>query len=135
MQLRCRHRLGKDLSKRYLLIGYTEESILHLTVGKDYLAVAISLWRGCLQVLVSDDNELPNWFPIECFDLINRYLPVDWLFCYYDGADLQALWGYRTLVEDYQHYDALLSRDRSAIAVFNDEIRKRRVAMHNSEMP
>jgi hypothetical protein len=123
MRLRVRRKSGKDLSNRYLLIGYTEESVLHLTVGKEYVALAISLWRSCLQVLVSDDNELPNWYPVECFDLLDGRMPGSWLFRCYDGTDLEALWGYPTLVLEDDHYDQLLSRNESAMRIFSDELR------------
>jgi hypothetical protein len=102
-------------------LGYTDQSVLHVTVGREYFVFAISMWRGILQVLLSDDNGLPNWYPMECFSVTDEHLPDDWLFAFYgrdESADLQALWGYADLIHDDEHYDLLLERDESAMNIF-----------------
>ncbi|MGA7237067.1 MAG: hypothetical protein WBY44_15375 [Bryobacteraceae bacterium] len=124
VQTHCEKNSIAGLPPKYLDAGFTTRSVLHITVDKDYAVFGMAVWKDTLRILISDDNGLPNWYPIELFSVKDARLPDDWLFAFFgndESSHLQALWGYRNLVIDEQHYDALVERDERALAIFAQE--------------
>jgi hypothetical protein len=130
MQVRCNANRGRDLPRKYLSLGYTEHSVFNVNVGSVYTVFGMSIWKDALHVLLSDDNGLPNWHPIELFTVLDGRVPDDWLFCAYgdNDSDLKALWGYADLVRNDGHYDALLEREGEALSLFRLEQARRSLA-------
>ncbi|WP_155359572.1 hypothetical protein [Acrocarpospora macrocephala] len=83
----------------------------------------MALWANGLTVLIVDDNDRPNWKPIELFDVVDGSIPDDWEFTTVgiEGSSVRALWGYPTLIRDIGHHDALVDRDKTAWRIFLDE--------------
>ncbi len=107
----------------YLRLGYTTGSEFSVVVDKEYEVFAMSLWCGAIQVLLADEYHLPNWFPLEIFELCNLKLPGDWFYAasLHNTGGLQSLWGYERLITDPSHYDGLLERDPDALRHFYEE--------------
>jgi hypothetical protein len=126
MRVRCTANTGKVLTSKYLS-GNTKQSVFHVTVEKEYLVFAIAVYRGATLLLLSDDNGLPNWYPIDLFTISDAKIPPDWfsaIYAHNEGA-LQFLQGYERIVKDESHYDALLERSEEALVVFEKEREKR----------
>jgi len=109
------------------LHGNTTESIFHVVVGKEYLVFAMAIWMTHVSVLLSDENHLPNWYPLELFSVADPRLPNDWLFAedLRNEYGLQAVWGYERLVQEPSHYDALLERIPEELKYFYIEEQRR----------
>ncbi|GAA0981985.1 hypothetical protein GCM10009555_051090 [Acrocarpospora macrocephala] len=124
MRLSCIGTTGSDLPARTLEgSGNTRFSRFNVTVGREYVARAMALWANGLTVLIVDDNDRPNWKPIELFDVVDGSIPDDWEFTTVgiEGSSVRALWGYPTLIRDIGHHDALVDRDKTAWRIFLDE--------------
>lgn len=108
-------------------LAYNQSAVIHLSVDTEYAVCAMSIYAGALMVLVSDDTGLPNWYPVQLFRVIDSRIPGDWRFASYgESRHLQALWGYDEMIEDEQHYDAILSRDPDALEEFFSRSGQRR---------
>lgn len=131
MRVTCRFNLGKALPSKYLELGYTEESMFDVSIGKEYPVFAMALWKSVLLLLLSDEHELPNWYPVELFSVSAPRLPQGWFFAAYQEHPhaVEAAWGYERLVCDVSHWEALLERDPDALKVFFQE----RVARQQEE--
>ncbi len=106
------------LDERHAKVGYTAESRIDLDKGAEYEVCAMAVWNGLIMYLVFDRTELPNWYPVELFSVSDHTLPPDWSADVYGPREqLQAIWGYREIVLDENHYDALIERDPAAIEI------------------
>ena len=123
MRVTCTSNLGKALPSKYFDLGYTEESVFDVSVGKEYPVFGIALWKSTLLLLLSDEYDLPNWHPIELFSVSDSRLDDSWLFAAYDRHphEVDAVWGYERLVRDVSYWEALLERDPDALKAFFQE--------------
>ena len=129
MKVSCIANSGKSLPGAYLSHGYFAESVFRIAIGKEYLVFGMALWDSRLMVLLSDEDDLPNWYPVELFSLVDPRLPTDWM-CNVNMKNeggLKAVWGYESLVLDDEHHDALQERESGALEIFQNE-RNRRLA-------
>ncbi|GIM88106.1 hypothetical protein Sar04_48420 [Salinispora arenicola] len=117
MEVACVADTAKHLPANTL--AYNRDAAMHLTIGKSYRAGGMSVYAGSIMVLICDDSQMPNWYPMQLFEVSHSRLPGNWHFAAYgDSSHLQALWGYRELVLDDAHYDSLLERDPEALRIF-----------------
>jgi hypothetical protein len=122
MTVVCSTNLAKNLASPTLRVRYPDQTVFDLIDGKTYPVYSISLWGNDLYVLLSDENDLPNWYPIELFSVCNSRIDSDWEFsCFPNDGHLRALWGYAQMINDENHYDALLERDADAVRIFVTE--------------
>lgn len=126
MKVKCRANSGKALTPKYLALGDTPQTVFHVAIEKEYKVFAVAVYRGVVLLLLSDEDELPNWYPVDLFSMSHGRIPEEWFSAMYPGNDdgLQFLMGYPRIVSDESHYDALLERDPSAIEAFRLEKRK-----------
>ncbi|MEU3850525.1 hypothetical protein [Streptomyces sp. NPDC029554] len=96
------------------------------TADRSYGVLGVSRHEGRLMVLVRDDHRLPVWTELSDFEVDDPELHAGWrVDASLPGEGvLQFLAGYRELVEDSEHYDALLEREPGALAVFEDRWRQ-----------
>lgn len=131
MKVTCIENSGKFLSEKALMLGNTVETIFELEIGTNYFVYGIIIWKGVLHYLVIDqEGNLPSWYPAEIFHVSNNLLPLEWYFNYYSELDhdISAIWGYKELVVDEDHFDNLIERESEAIKVFL----KRKVELEES---
>jgi hypothetical protein len=126
MKVTCFANTGQVLTPRSLPLGNTPETVFPVRIGKEYQVFALSVYKGAFLVLLSDEDNLPNWFPIDLFACSDPRLPSHW-FCRvfpdsYDG--LQILIGYERLVTDELHYDGLLEREPGSLRSFAEQIER-----------
>lgn len=108
------------------------ESAYPLTPGKRYAVVGMDIAETVFRFLVRNDSGDAMFAPAGMFDLVEAPIPAGWLFAlgsgiHASGRDLWtdpvvATWGYRELVEDPEHFSALIEDDPNAVAVFDREI-------------
>lgn len=123
MIVRCVRNQGESPpATEYRGLYYTESTTFDVKPGRDYVVHAMALFNYGLIVLLADETERPNWYPIELFEVLDDSLPADWHVAFTGGGegDLQALWGYRALIEDPTHYEGLIEREPSAMRDFWD---------------
>lgn len=88
----------------------------HLTIGKEYDVYAVSVYKGCMCLLVivdhGDESFMPSWF----FEIVERTVPKDWQINLFDDGDyLQGLIGPEFIVRDAESYDALINEEPEAV--------------------
>ncbi|WP_069814759.1 hypothetical protein [Streptomyces sp. TP-A0874] len=104
-----------------MILRYREGGDGSLTVAREYEAFGLSQYSGRFHALVRDDHALPNWVPLADCSVVDPAVPADWLIDSIGPEDggLQVLIGYPELVDDPDHYDALLEREPAALQTFS----------------
>lgn len=107
------------------------ESAYPLTPGRQYAVVGMSITKTVLHVLVEEDRGNARFTPADLFDVIESALPPGWRFSLGSGVRASGwnLWSdpvvatgaYPELVEDPEHFAALVGGDPQAVAVFARE--------------
>jgi hypothetical protein len=121
MKVRCISVAVNELhGKNWMPVDYSKGAMLQLDVV--YTVYGVSLWKNSLNYLiVPQEATLPNWYPSELFVVTEELLHPETYFKYFGKDDvrgLQALWSYREMVTDFNHYVDLIERDAEAIKTF-----------------
>ena len=131
MIARCIFNSGSDLSNPARDSFYTEHTVFHLVVGKEYVVVGLGIFETVLVALVCDETGKPGWLPVGLFEFDVSSMPSDWEFALYDGVAASggdslnrwvARWGYHELVADKTHSDGLVERNPHDLEVFYREL-------------
>lgn len=87
--------------------------------------------------LICNDDNLPEWVPLEIFSIETQKIPDNWYFSSTPAEQLglQAIWGYQRIVVDTNHYDALLERDPLELRYFYEEHEKILQEINNTHLP
>lgn len=121
MKVQCLYTDGSHLSQEYYLIGYTKQSKFDTTAGSEYSVYAVSVWNRCLMYLICDDFNVPNWYPAGSFKVVQKRIPKTWQFMYFNNDEyMDMIMGYPKIVEDREHYVALVEREPNALSIFNE---------------
>ncbi|WP_146134774.1 hypothetical protein [Actinopolyspora mortivallis] len=77
-------------------------------------------------ILIVDDDQWPDWYPFDMFELIDNSLPVDWEVgnLKNDEGENWVFFGYPEMVQDEDHHDLLIERDISALRIFFGYVEK-----------
>jgi hypothetical protein len=123
MRVACQSNRGTSLSSKFL-VGDTIHSEFHVNVGKEYDVFGVSVYRGATYLLLLGEDRLPDWYPIDLFSIADPSIPDNWFSAIFAENDpiLQFLMGYKTLIFDEGHYDALLEREARALNIFLEEV-------------
>jgi hypothetical protein len=129
MRVICKDNTAIVLPPKYFLAfpGDSDASIYHVTVGTEYPVFGMALRQQVIILLLMDDTNKPNWYPVDFFSVTEPKLPADWFFSKEVANEhgIDALWGYELLASDPKHYGALIERDPGALRLFEDERRRR----------
>ncbi|UTR15006.1 phosphoribosylaminoimidazole synthetase [Salipaludibacillus sp. LMS25] len=122
MKVRCLSNNGRGLTKKALSIGNSIETQYSLENDKIYTVYGINVWDEVMHYLVlGKDENFPSWYPAELFEVVENVLPYEWYFNYY-GEDsvtgVLAIWGYKELVLDTNHYIELIEREKNELNIF-----------------
>lgn len=122
MKVICRANKGNALSKKALSLGNSVASEFELEIGISYIVYGICIFEDVLHYLIiGKDENFPSWYPAELFHVSDNILPIEFYFNFF-GYDseigVSAIWGYKELVFDKQHYINLIERESEAITVF-----------------
>jgi hypothetical protein len=121
MKVKCIANMGDGLSKQSIQVGRSLDSSFHLRIGEIYPVYGINQWRNTLNYLTMNRaNSMPIWSPAELFVVLDEKLPEDWYFNYLGHTEdlLNAVWGYKELVLNPQHYDGLMGESKKDLELF-----------------
>lgn len=121
MRILCTANNADSLSEKHFEGGYTSSSAFDLEVGKEYVVYGIILWKDLLSYLVMGEGMFPHWYPSELFRVTRSELPQGWYFVRFnedEGFEVNAIWGYKELVDKEDHFDDLSNLEKSAIDIF-----------------
>ncbi|MBB5980414.1 hypothetical protein [Kribbella solani] len=115
---------GRDLPAEYSGLYFTRDSRFDLVLAAEYDVFGFALYNSGLIVLIVDSTNLPNWYPIDMFEIEDGRIPAGWSFSPRAGgtAGMAALWGYSRLAGDEAFSEALTVHEDAALTVFWDEI-------------
>lgn len=86
------------------------------------MVYAIRIIKGFLHYLTLDKYAtLPFWSPAPLFDIFDNTLPLEWYYNFFGYGEqhyITAIWGYKEMVFDEAHHDALIEREDEAIRIF-----------------
>jgi len=121
MIVECVRDKGWDVPADHRGPPLTAQVVFYLTVNQTYRVHGLALYNGGLCVLLLNDTELPNWYPVEAFTVVDSRLSTGWRFVLRDKvgyAGIQALWGYPELIENPNHFSELAELETSALTSF-----------------
>ena len=127
MKVICKANKGKDLPEKYLNNGYYPKTKLSITIGEKYTVLGIMLSGDIISVLIKDDDKSPFWHPFEAFEFTTLKIPDDWYFVYKPENpyyDINAIWGYKDLIEKTEHNNKLIEGNKEARVIFEKELLK-----------
>jgi hypothetical protein len=116
---------GRDLSITSLNNQYHNiEEEFQLKIGDIYITYGIGMMLETIYYLTFDKWEnVPFWTPAELFEIVDFRLPQEWYFVFYGYAEkrmnvVNALWGYKEMATNRDHYIQLIEREPDAMAIF-----------------
>jgi hypothetical protein len=121
MKVKCISNMGDGLSKQSIKAGRNLDSSFHLKIGDVYVVYGINQWRNTLNYLTMNKaDSMPIWSPAELFEVVDEKIPADWYFKYLGHTEnlLNAIWGYKELAMNPQHYDGVIGEDKKDLALF-----------------
>ncbi|MDF2804278.1 MAG: hypothetical protein K0S61_4183 [Anaerocolumna sp.] len=120
MKIKCIANTGNLLSPAAKALGNSNETKYSVKIGEVFNVYGQHLFKGVLSYLVIGTYEnLPSWYPVELFEVVDPMLPLEWYYGFYGYDNLiSSIWGYKELVSDENHHDELIEREDKAIRIF-----------------
>lgn len=131
MRVRCTSTSPRDLGLPARGLYYTSGTEFHVVLDRQYVVMAMGVFKGTLVVLLEDETKRPNWLPVGLFEFAEARIPGTWMFRLIDPRAASsalasegwvALWGYPELVLNPQHLDDLIEREPAAMMLFVREL-------------
>jgi hypothetical protein len=124
MRAICRYDNAAILNSRHFDAGYSEGTEFYIEIGREYEIYGITIWGGVISYLVVDKHRQTSFYPADLFELIDSEVPKSWVFRYIGLGmfKVNAVFGYKRLVYDQDHYDALVQHDEGAMSYFFREV-------------
>ena len=92
-----------------------------LTLDREYEVYGILIYGNSIRYLLSDDENMPCFFPSDLFLIKDRFLYYDWEITHYIIDKCQyVLMGYSALIENYASFRDLVDWSPNAIKKFLD---------------
>lgn len=132
MLVSCKFNTGAEIPASSRSLGESEETEFSpLKIGSEYLVFSILSISGNLYFLVCGENEKPLWVPNALFVMIDSRIPDGWGLCITSAKEdykilkeqlnIEAIFGYEELINEYFHYIGLLERDDRELLKFYRE--------------
>ena len=122
MQVKCKYTLGSDLPPKALKGKGFKSTNFNLEIGALYSVYSIVLINGVVRYLTLDRwQTVPFWYPAELYTIEDPLLPPGWYFKYFfppTCVGVEALWGYKEMIFDSQHFNDLIEREDEAVRTF-----------------
>jgi hypothetical protein len=120
VKVKCIANTGNMLSQGAKALGNSDETKYAVKIGEVYTVYGQHIYKGVLSYLIVGTYEnLPSWYPVELFEVVDPMLPLEWYYGFYGYDNLiSSIWGYKELVLDENHHDYLIEREDEAIRVF-----------------
>jgi len=97
--------------------GFCQPRKVRVTVGREYIVYAISMFRGVCFFQVVDDLEYPAWYPSWFFEKTDMSLPSDWI-CNFQRGDLALVIGPEFIAKDEESYNAMVQLEPEPVRLF-----------------
>jgi hypothetical protein len=131
MRVTCLSNKGSDLPKWARLFETDHTLFSGLLVGESYSVYAIMFRFNEIEFLVVPSGSNPMWLPSHLFRITDDSLPPSWRLCLTYAAEgykelldtfkVIALIGYNALVTNYEHYNGIIERRATELAIFYSE--------------
>ena len=110
MRVKCLYNTGKHLHIEKKEDEWERKSKMRLTINKEYIVYGICYHDYTFNYLVYEDTNIPFWYAIELFEIINDKAPNSWHFAFRNNKDspMKMIWGYDELAIQEGHSDDLL---------------------------
>ena len=97
----------------------SEISGYNITVGKKYTVIGIIMFKNEIRYLISDDNNIPGFFPSNLFRIMESYVLYEWEIRIFPiEADQRLVIGYSELTQNYNHLIGLIDNNPNDIKLF-----------------
>lgn len=119
--LKCLMTEGYLFNKKEVREGYKRlTNYQGIITKKQYNVYGIILVQESVKYLLFNDFEMANWYPVELFQVVDSQLPRNWCFQFfgYEEYGVSAIWGYREIVENEEHYTGLCEQEKNDIELF-----------------
>jgi hypothetical protein len=102
------------------VLGDSDKTKYPIEIGAIYNVYGQQMFKGKLSYLIIGTYEnLPSWYPVELFEVVDSLLPFEWYYKFYGYDSLvSSVWGYKELVLEDAHHDELIEREDEAIRIF-----------------
>jgi hypothetical protein len=121
MRVVCQSNTGSSLPEHVRCRGESDKTeFAPLRIGSEYTVYGLMFLVNRTDLLVCPDGTGPYWMPGNLFGVLDSALPP-WQICLpgqvggyqelFSAFGITALVGYKSLVDDYQHYVGILERD------------------------
>lgn len=122
MRVVCKANTGANLPETYQENGYYDEYKFPLLIGKSYIVYAMNLWAGKISYLIMGEiGQFPSWIPSELFEIVDGKLSKWWHYSINPDKSkntIDAVWGYKALTDQSDHFDKLVDGDKGVLEVF-----------------
>ncbi len=102
--------------------GFSQPNKVHVTVGRQYVVHAISMFRTVLFLQVVDDLEYPAWYPAWFFENLDMSLPSDWI-CNIQRDDPQLIMGPSFIAKNEDAYNAMVQLESEPVKLFWERVK------------
>ena len=89
-----------------------------LTLGRQYVIYAVSIYQSAPFVLIIDDSDLPVFKSASLFQLVTRGIPRDWICNINLGSGVDLVLGPEFLARDLDSYNRMIDQDAAQISRF-----------------
>ena len=120
MIIKCIGNTGEYIDEVTKKNGHFVTTKYSVKIEESYIVYGQYLYKDMLEYLIlGTDEDLPSWYPAELFEIVDNATPIEWYFDFkgYDNG-IVAIWGYKELALDSQHYTDLTERESEAIKIF-----------------
>ncbi|MBB3225556.1 hypothetical protein FHW69_000146 [Luteibacter sp. Sphag1AF] len=129
MKAICRYSMGSAIprSERYLR-EVDQTSYAPLKVGSEYRVYGLLFICGRMDFLVVPEESSPFWAPSSLFEITDSGICNEWGVCstknngqyhsLFASFNITCIIGYRSLVDDYEHYRGLVESDADHVERF-----------------
>jgi hypothetical protein len=113
---------GLVLSDKTIKAFHNSGCDYQITIGEIYTVYGILIWKNIIHYIVFDrwrSNPFPH--PAELYQITDNRLPKEWYYNFYGYTtedEINAVWGYKELVLQHEHYFKLMERDHEALDIF-----------------
>lgn len=120
MRVQCIANMGDKLSPGNRAFRNSDKAEYPIKIGEIYNIYGQHLYKGTLSyLLIGTYENLPSWYPVELFQVIDPMLPMEWYYQHLGhDSNVSSIWGYKELVLDMSHHDALIEREDEAVRIF-----------------
>lgn len=90
---------------------------IFLSSDKEYVVFASVLFEGITLLQIIDDIGYPAWYPANLFEVVDTYIPSDWIFNIIEGESIYII-GPSYIAKNLTSYEAMVNLEPEAVKMF-----------------